>query len=81
MRDLNDWADRKYKPHGHVAHIVPFGQPYSLCGAAPMGLGGDWYGTGDMDEIEKAASLPTCGACVADVSDETSPSQPKREGQ
>ena len=65
IRPREDWADLMYNgPHGKLAHIVPFGQPYSLCGGSPLGLQG-WYGTGTMDEFDKAASLPVCGKCKA----------------
>jgi hypothetical protein len=69
MRARSDWADLKYKKHGHIAHVVPFGQDYALCGGAPVGLHDGWYGSGSMDEIEKAESLPLCGKCTALVDD------------
>lgn len=64
MRPREDWADLLYKEHGEVAHIVPWGQPYALCGGHPLGLRG-WFGNGSMDEIERAESLPVCGRCKA----------------
>lgn len=67
MKQISDYADLKYKRTAQLSHIVPFGQPYSLCGAAPMGPHpGDWYGTGSMDEIEKAAAMNICGKCLAE---------------
>ena len=68
MRPVEEWAARRYHQHGHVAHLVPFGTDISLCGARPV-LERDWYGTGSMSEIEKAASLPLCGRCEASASE------------
>lgn len=66
-RPVSDWADLMFNPeHRDVAHIVPFSQPYSLCGAVPLGIGG-WWGTGDMDEIEDAREMPQCPQCVAQL--------------
>lgn len=64
MRPIEDWADRKYKKHGSHAHIVPFGQPYSLCGAQPFNFKDDWYGSGSMDEVDRARALPLCRDCA-----------------
>lgn len=66
-RDLGDWADLMFNPdHNDLAHIVPFGQQYSLCGGQPLGTAG-WWGTGDMDEIEQARAMPVCPSCSARI--------------
>ena len=64
MRPREDWADLKHHERGNHAHIVPFGQPYALCGGYPLGLKG-WFGTGDMDEYERAAQMPLCEKCLS----------------
>lgn len=63
MRPIEDWADLKYRPAGHIAHIVPFGTEGSLCHMVTSET--DWYGTGDFDEIERARELPVCAMCKA----------------
>lgn len=62
MRPISEWADVMYHEHGEVAHVVPWGQPYALCGGTPV-LSRYWYGTGSMSEIERARALPVCGNC------------------
>lgn len=72
MRPLEDWSDRKYFRLGVVAHVVPFGTFGAMCGAEAD----EMYGTGDMDEIERAARLPTCRACATKVGLEITSSDP-----
>lgn len=59
-RPIEDWADLKYRPKGHLGHIVPFGAQAPLCNIEDST---DWHGTGSMDEIEHALALPLCGFC------------------
>jgi hypothetical protein len=54
-----DWADRKYIDGELTAHLVPFGETTAICSLTPE----DWFGTGDMDEVEVAAALPLCLDC------------------
>lgn len=66
-RPLADWADLKYRNHGHLAHIVPFGREATMCGIVDDFLD-PLLGTGTFDEIEHAASLPLCGFCQQQAS-------------
>lgn len=66
-RPVDEWADLKYRPTGHVSHIVPFGDHRSLCSIESS----EWHGTGDFEEIEKANDLPLCFMCRAGA--ETNP--------
>jgi hypothetical protein len=59
--NISDYADRKYRLHAHAAHLVTFGAQYAMCGAHEDW----WYGTGSMDEIEKAAAMDICKKCEA----------------
>lgn len=59
-RPLEDWADLKYAPGTHTAHVFPFGSLYPLCSTVD---GSMWFGTGCWDEIEHAKSLPVCIQC------------------
>lgn len=63
MRELADWADLKYRSGGHVSHVVPFGNPVSLCGIDDSDERIEWYGTGTFDEIERAQKIPVCFLC------------------
>jgi hypothetical protein len=69
MRPIEEWADLKYKPKGVISHIVPWGQPHSLCGEQAFWGFSEWHGTGSMEERERAASLPTCGRCQVEAND------------
>jgi hypothetical protein len=55
---------RSYSSRGSVAHLV-LGQTIlgssALCGQ--VGPIGDWLGTGDQNEYDKAAALMTCRRC------------------
>lgn len=62
-RPIEDWADRRYAPHGSKAHLVAFGDLSAFCGRDSQ----DLFGTGSMDEIERAQQLPTCPKCVASL--------------
>ena len=64
-RPLEDWADRKYRAQGHLAHVFPFGSLAPLCGMEATSA--EWLGTGTFDEIEHAAALPLCGRCETDL--------------
>ena len=69
MRPLGEWADLLYTEYGELAHVVPFGLGrYSLCGAAPLTIRG-WFGTGSMDEYDRAAALPLCTTCKGKLDD------------
>lgn len=59
MRPAADWTDRVYTVLADVAHLKPFGDPWALCGLDEP----DWRGTGDMDEIDTADTLPLCAPC------------------
>ena len=83
MRQLSDWADWMYLPDHVIAHIVPFSQKYSLCGASPLDVFAVWWGTGCWDEIEKARNLPRCTECLdripADVTKAAATTEPEVE--
>ena len=57
----SDYADLKYSGSAQVSHWVPFGDHRALCGKQSPGP--DWYGTGSMDEYDKAFTLPLCVEC------------------
>lgn len=61
MRPIEDWADLKFRPGGHLAHVVAFGDTKTLCGLIEDGT---MHGTGDFDEIVEARALPVCGFCL-----------------
>jgi hypothetical protein len=66
--------ERRYRMKGRVAHLIASGDleqevPHARCGEYP----GDplttienwqWWGTGSQDEIDKAATMPTCRNCL-----------------
>lgn len=54
---------RVYTPHGHVAHLRQHHSHSSiLCPVVPE-WPGEWLGTGNQAEYEKAASLDLCAVC------------------
>lgn len=51
---------RVYVKGGKVAHSIPEGGEYSFCVVCRLEPKGDWLGTGNQEEYEKAESLPYC---------------------
>ena len=67
-RPIEDWADLKYAPGTHIAHVFAFGNPRPECHALVDGT--SWYGTGCWEEYEHAQSLPICKGCRPDAPQE-----------
>lgn len=56
---------RRYLPGGRVAHAVWPNHSTAACGRyADVD---DWRGSGTQDEYERAASLPPCRRCLAEL--------------
>lgn len=62
MRPFSEYADRLYLGADGPAHVVPWGDDTALCGARDDH--GPWYGNGDWEETELAASLHLCSDCA-----------------
>lgn len=59
MRALDEWTDRRYHRTSPMHHRVAFGDRAALCGADAT----EMFGTGSMDEIERAQRLYLCSQC------------------
>lgn len=63
-----DTYTRVYTPQGRVAHLMrPYGaggECTTLCPVVPVvAWPGEWLGTGDQEEYERAEALPLCAVC------------------
>ena len=75
MRPIEEWADLKYAPGTHEAHIFPWGDHRPLCNGRTFFevFTGELRGTGSWEEFEHALSLPLCQDCHAVVDDTVPP--------
>jgi hypothetical protein len=60
-----EYADLMYQgPHSKRSHWVPWGLARALCGAETEGGHTHWFGTGSMDEFDRAEGLTLCTECA-----------------